>query len=81
MSGRVLEFTRTPDTPLTDEEVRALIDAVREGLIGLAAASPEQKAIMYKHMGLRLTYHPDRDALEIESRPVVCTRVRVGEGT
>jgi site-specific DNA recombinase len=70
-----------PSQPLTDEEVRALIDAVRSGLIGLAAASPEQKAAMYQHMGLRLTYHPDRDALEIESRPVACTQVRVGEGT
>jgi len=70
-----------PSQPLTDQEVRALIDAVREGLIGLAAASPEQKAIMYKHMGLRLTYHPERDALEIESRPVACTQVRVGGGT
>jgi hypothetical protein len=50
-----------PAQPLSDEEVvRAFIDAVREGLIELAAASPAQKAAIYQHMGLRLTYHPDR---------------------
>jgi hypothetical protein len=32
------------------------------------------------HMGLRLTYHPERNALEIESRPA-CTTERVGEPT
>jgi hypothetical protein len=48
--------------------------------IGLAKASPAQKAAMYQHMGLRLTYHPETDTLDIEARPEACTRVRVGGG-
>ena len=63
--------------PLTEGEIRALIG----GLVRLAGAGPEAKKAMYEHMGLRLTYHPKRNAVEIESRPVACTQVRVGGGT
>jgi hypothetical protein len=61
--------------------MRALIDTVRDGLIKLSGAGPELRKAMYEHTGLRLTYHPDRNAVEIESRPVACTQVRVGGGT
>lgn len=67
--------------PLTEGEIRALIGGVRDGLVRLVGAGPEAKAAMYEHMGLRLTYHSERNAVEIESRPVACTRVRVGGGT
>jgi site-specific DNA recombinase len=76
------ELAGTTETaPLTDDEVRALVLLVKKGLIGLAKASPAQKAAMYATMGLRLTYHPEDDTLDIEARPDACTRVRVGGGT
>jgi site-specific DNA recombinase len=68
----------TESAPLTDDEVRALVQLVKKGLIGLAKAPPAQKAAMYATMGLRLTYHPEDDTLDIEARPDACTRVRVG---
>jgi hypothetical protein len=66
--------------PLKEVEVRALVESVRAGLVGLAKAPPTQKAAMYATMGLRLTYHPDTGELDIESRPDACTQVRVGGG-
>jgi len=71
----------TETAPLTGDEVRALVQLVRKGLIGLAKAPPAQKAAMYATMGLRLTFHPENDTLDIESRPDACTQVRVGGGT
>ena len=68
----------TETAPLTGDEVRALVQLVRKGLIGLAKAPPAQRAAKYATMGLRLTYHPEDDALDIESRPDACTQVRVG---
>jgi hypothetical protein len=68
----------TETATLTGDEVRALLQLVRKGLIGLAKAAPAQRAAMYATMGLRLTHHPEDDTLDIESRPDVCTQVRVG---
>jgi len=39
---------------------------------------PAQKAAMYRTLGLKLTYHPDTDTLDIEARPDAYTRGRVG---
>ena len=76
------ELTETIErAPLTEGEIRALIGGVRDGLVRLSGASPEQKKAMYEHMGLRLTYQPERNAVEIESRPLACTQVCVGGGT
>ena len=36
---------------------------------------------MYATMGLRLTYYPEDDTVDIEARPDACTQVRVGGGT
>jgi hypothetical protein len=69
-----------PTPTLTRREVRALVEAVRDRLIGLDGATPEQRAKLYGSMGLRLTCHPERDVLEIECRPA-CTQARVGGGT
>ncbi len=76
---RELDGTTETD-PMTDDEVRALVHLVKQGLIGLAKAPPAQKAAMYATMGLRLTYDPEPDTLDIEARPDACTRVRVGGG-
>jgi hypothetical protein len=76
------ELAGTTETaPLTDDEVRALVQLVKKGLVGLAKASPAQKAAMYATMGLRLTYHPEDDSLDIEANPEACTTVRVRGGT
>lgn len=66
---------------VSEDEVRALVAAVQDGLIGLTRASPGQRTAMSAHMGLRLTYHPDSERPEIESRPDACAQVRVGGGT
>ncbi len=53
---------------------------VKAGLIGLAKAPPVQKAAMYRTLGLKLTYHPETDTLDIEARPDAYTRGRLGVG-
>ena len=63
------------------DEVRAVVEVVRAVLDGLPKASAAQKAPIYVSMGLKLTYDPEADTLDIEDRPVACTQVRVGGGT
>ena len=70
----------TETTPMTEDEVRALVSLVKAGLVGLSKASPAQKAAMYRTLGLKLTYHPESDTLDIEARPDAYTRGRVGGG-
>ena len=50
---------------MTEDEVRWLVEQVKAGLIGLAKAPPAQKAAMYRTLGLKLTYHPETDTLDI----------------
>jgi len=76
------ELAGTTETdPMTEDEVRWLVEQVKAGLIGLSKAPPAQKAAMYRTLGLKLTYHPDTDTLDIEARPDAYTRGRVGGGT
>jgi len=73
---------KTEPEPMSEDEVRALVEQVKAGLVGLATkASPAQKAAMYRTLGLKLTYHPETDTLDIEARPDAYTRGRVGGGT
>jgi site-specific DNA recombinase len=67
--------------PLSGDEIRSLLALVRAGLVNLDEADPEARKAIYQDMGLRLIYHPERNAVEIESRPAACTQVRVGGGT
>ncbi len=53
------------------------MQAVRENLIGLEGVDPDQRATVYRALGLRLTYHPEAGHLEVESR-IAWTQVRVG---
>ncbi len=54
---RELDGTTGPDdAPMTEDEVRALVEQVKAGLVGLATKpSPAQKAAMYRTLGLKLT--------------------------
>jgi len=54
------------------------VEQVKAGLIGLPKAPPAQKAAMCRTLGLKLTYHPDTDTLDIEARPDAYTRGHVG---
>jgi site-specific DNA recombinase len=77
-----LELSETASQdPLSEREIRALIAVVRTSLASLDGADPEVRKTIYQEMGLRLTFHPERNAVEIESRPTACTQVRVGGGT
>jgi len=77
-----LELAETcSDEPLSEDKIRALVAVVRKGLDSLDQADPEARKTVYQEMGLRLTFHPERNSVEIESRPAACTQVRVGGGT
>lgn len=41
----------------------------------------DKTEVVDEMLGLRLTYHPEDDSLDVESSPEACTRVRVGGGT
>ena len=79
-----LELGREP-TPrkLTKNEIRALVDRLREITAALAAADPEDKRSVYAELGVKLTYQTDGTVLVTASAPQVdaCTNECVGGGT
>ena len=82
VAERELASTASTAQPLSETEIRALVKSQRKILQTLSRATPEQRASIYREMlGLRLTYHPEDDSLDVEASPDACTRVRVGGGT
>ena len=45
----------TETAPMSEDEVRWLVEQVKAGLIGLSKAPPAQKTAMYRTLGLKLT--------------------------
>ena len=53
--------------PLSEAEIRALVASQRKVLRSLAKATPEQRAAIYgQTIGLRITFNPEADELDIE---------------
>jgi site-specific DNA recombinase len=67
-----------PATPLTDEHLRIMVDALSGIDQALAVGTPAEKAALYGDLGLTLTYRPDHEDLLVEARP--WGLVRVGGG-
>jgi hypothetical protein len=79
---RELASTTSVAQPLTEAEIRALVNSQRKVLRSLAKATPEHRAAIYgETMGLRITYNPDEpEWATVEARPS-CANRRVGGGT
>lgn len=54
--GRLREHDHA--APMTRDQLRALIDALGDPRAALRRADPDDKAAVYRQLGLRLTYHP-----------------------
>jgi site-specific DNA recombinase len=68
-----------PGGKLTKYQVRALVAGLRDIVSTLADADPEDKAELYRQLGITLTYSPDgRVNVQVLPRGV---NVRVGGGT
>jgi site-specific DNA recombinase len=68
-----------PGGKLTKSQVRALVAGLRDIVSTLADADPEDKAELYRELGVTLTYSPDgRVNVQVLPRGV---NVRVGGGT
>ena len=71
-----------PPEPLTPSQVKALAKGMKDILWKLATADPKTKAALYTGLGLKLTYQPETDVVEIEARPQdACATDGVGGGT
>ncbi|MGQ0616239.1 MAG: recombinase family protein [Acidimicrobiia bacterium] len=68
-----------PASPLTKDEIKALVASLHDMVAVLEHAAPADRAAVYTELGIALTYHPDGRVL-VESRPP-CSQVRVGGGT
>jgi site-specific DNA recombinase len=64
---------------LSREQLAALVNGLGNLLDVLADAAPEDKAEVYRQLGLRLTHDPARRVVIAESDP--WAKVSVGEGT
>lgn len=68
-----------PGGTLTSEQVKALVRHLRDVVAVLADADPADKAVLYRELGIELTYHAD-GRVRVEALPRG-TQVRVGGGT
>jgi len=67
---------------LTRDEIQVLVSTLTDLAHVIDLADPRDKALLYHQLGLRLTYHPNREAVLVEARPAtasVCVR-NVSEG-
>ena len=70
--------TRLVRSSLTKNQVRALVAGLRDIVSTLADADPEDRAELYRELGVNLTYSPDgRVNVQVLPRGV---NVRVGGG-
>lgn len=71
-----------PAGQLTREQVRKLVQSLKDIASVLATADPKIKAEVYEELGISVTYDPTRNVARIESRPETpWARVCVGGGT
>jgi len=59
--------TTIPKAPLTRSQIKAIVFSLTDHLRMLAQADPATKAELYANLGLRLTYHPDRQTVAVEA--------------
>lgn len=66
---------------LSREQIAALVTTLGDLIAVLREADPDDKAEIYRQLGLKLTYHPDRKTVQAEARPStgVCV-LAVSEG-
>ena len=58
------------------------MDAIEGKVKLLAEADPAAKAALYASLGVKLTYHPDRQTVLVEAQPTeIWATERVGEPT
>jgi len=56
-----------PKAPLTRSQIKAIVVSLKDHLRMLAEADPAAKAELYANLGVRLTYHPDRQTVSVEA--------------
>jgi hypothetical protein len=53
---------------LTREGIRAVIDQAGDILAALRHADPDDKAAIYRHLGVKLVYRPQEQVVRAEAR-------------
>jgi hypothetical protein len=67
-----------PEEPMTKEQIRRLVLALKDIAATLRKADPKLKAEVYEELGVRVTYDPHRRLVSVSAGP--CTTARVGGG-
>ena len=71
-----------PGDPMTKDQVRKLIGAMRDLTKVLEEADPELKAEVYTELGISVRYDPVLRIVHVEAQPKdSCSTARVGGGT
>jgi len=76
--GRNLDRWLTGRTPLSADEIKTFAGDARRVIAKLAKADATLKAELYSSLGVRTTYLPRSNEIELVARPVACATGRVG---
>jgi site-specific DNA recombinase len=57
---------------MTEAEIKAIADRLGDLVRVLADADPDGKSEIFRQLGLKLTYHPGREAVEAQITPAEC---------
>ena len=71
----------TPTKALDEDEIRRLVGSAQNLAKKLRKATSDQRAALYRGLGVWLTYDYERGVISVECNPLRCTQVRVGGGT
>ena len=66
---------------VTPQEIKAIAGDARQVVRKLAVADPTIKAELYRSLGVRATFLPESNEVDLVARPVACATERVGGGT
>jgi site-specific DNA recombinase len=60
----------TARKPMTQAEIKSIVDKLASVARVLADASPTDKSEIFRQLGLKLTYHPGRGIVKAQAQPV-----------
>ncbi len=78
---RLLRSGNEPER-MTRDKIEAVIATLGDVFATIRDAHPEDKAEIYRRLGVQLTYHPADRLIVVEAKPPgLCTKTSVGGGT
>jgi site-specific DNA recombinase len=66
-AARYAAGSRSDTRRMSREEITALVNEIADAIAVLREADPDDKAELYRQLGVRLTYHPETQTVSVQA--------------